>query len=123
MELNRKGSGGVLTALQYANLALSFLLELSLLVALAYWGFHAGTGTIGQIALGIGIPLLVAVLWGIFLAPRATVRLPAVPRFVVELVLFGLAVAGLAAAGQPSLAWVFGLILVVNRILIIVWRQ
>ncbi len=113
----------MLTVLQSANVALSFLLELCLLVALAYWGFHTGAGTVVRLGLGIGVPLLVAVLWGIFLAPKAAVALPAVPRFLVEVVLFGLAVAGLAVAGQLTLAWVFAVIIAINRMLILVWRQ
>ena len=53
-----------------ANLALRFLLEVSALVALGYWGFHAGDGDATHWILGIGAPLVAAVVWGLFVAPR-----------------------------------------------------
>jgi hypothetical protein len=47
--------------LRSANLALAFVLELCLLAAVGYWGFHVQASTALQIVLGIGAPLLVAV--------------------------------------------------------------
>ncbi len=46
-----------------ANLALRFVLELAALAALAYWGFHTGHSLLGDVALGVGAPLLAAVIW------------------------------------------------------------
>ncbi|EGG37973.1 conserved domain protein [Paenibacillus sp. HGF5] len=46
------------------NLALRFILELILLFSIGYWGFHFGSGLVAQVALGIGLPLLTAVIWG-----------------------------------------------------------
>ena len=40
-------------------------------------------------------------------------------RFLLELCI--LAIASLAAASQPELAWAFGLVYVINRVLIYVW--
>ncbi len=65
----------MITALKYSNLALSFLLELYILGALAYWGFRVGNGTFMKIVLGIGAPLLAALVWGIFEAPQASIPL------------------------------------------------
>ncbi len=62
--------------IQSANLALRFLLELCLLAALANWGFQAGSGWLAKIGLGLGAPLLAAVIWGIFISPKADVPLP-----------------------------------------------
>lgn len=58
-----------------ANLALTFLLELCLLGAFALWGFATGNGLPMQIGLGIGVPLVVAIVWGLVMAPRAARRL------------------------------------------------
>ena len=52
--------------LKYANLALAFFLELCALAALGYWGFVTGEGLPARIGLGVGAPLLAAVLWGAF---------------------------------------------------------
>jgi hypothetical protein len=106
-----------------ANLAVRFLLELCMLAALGYWGFKSGNGLLLKIGLGLGAPLLAAVAWGLFVAPKAAVKLPWPPRLLVELVIFGLAFAALYAAGQPGLTWIFALIYLINKLLTIVWRQ
>ncbi len=109
--------------MQSLNLALRFLLELGLLAALAYWGFQTGVGLPARLGLGLGAPLLAAVVWGLFVAPASRRRVPLPWRLVLEAALFGAAVAGLAAAGQPTVAWAFGLLVVVNTALMLAWKQ
>jgi hypothetical protein len=106
-----------------ANLAVRFLLELCALAALGYWGFKSGNGLLLKLGLGLGAPLLAAVAWGLFVAPKAAVQLPGPARLLVELVIFGLALAALYAAGQPGLTWIFGIVYLINKLLTIVWRQ
>jgi Protein of unknown function (DUF2568) len=55
----------------WANDGLRFLLEMALLASLAYGGFSEQTGAV-QWMLGLGVPLLVAVVWGRFIAPKAS---------------------------------------------------
>ncbi len=105
------------------NLLLRFLLELCILAALGYWGFQTGQQTLARIGLGIGAPLLAAVVWGIFLAPASSRRLREPWRSILELVVFGSAIAALYSTGQRSLAVAFGLIYVINKVLLVVWRQ
>ena len=62
-----------MSLLKSANMALSFLLELCMLAALAYWGFQH-EALILKIILGVGVPLAVVVIWGVFLAPRSARR-------------------------------------------------
>lgn len=109
--------------LQSANLALRFLLEICALVGLGYWGFRTGNGGVVRYLLGIGAPLLAAVVWGTFGAPNATVQVSDLVRMVLELVIFGSAAVALWAAGRPGLAGVFAAAVIINRILMIVWRQ
>ena len=78
-----------------ANLALRFLLELCALGALAYWGFKTGSGMIAKIGLGIGAPLGAAVVWSVFVSPQAPVALSGPGVLVLQVVIFGLAAAGL----------------------------
>ncbi len=59
--------------------------------------------------LGIGVPLLAAVVWGAFVAPKAKRPLPIPTRVALEVVLFAASVAALAVAGQPVLAVVLGI--------------
>jgi hypothetical protein len=108
----------MLTAIRYGNLAIAFLLELCALAAFGYWGFHAENGPVAKVALGIGAPVLVAIVWGMFVAPKATVKLPAPAQLALKVAIFGLAAAGLVVAGRPTWAWVFGLAVVVNLALV-----
>ena len=112
-----------MSAIKSANLALRFLLELCALAALAYWGFQTGRGTIAKLGLGIGAPLLGAVIWGTFVAPRTPVEVPGPVRLALELTVFGPAAAALYAAGRPSLAWALAVAYAVNRALMAVWDQ
>jgi quinol-cytochrome oxidoreductase complex cytochrome b subunit len=109
--------------LKGANLALAFLLELCALAALGYWGFKVGRGTLAKLGLGLGAPLLAAVVWGLFVAPRATVAVPRAVHLALEVAVFGLAAVALYAAGQPRLALAFALVVVLNRVLIAFWGQ
>jgi hypothetical protein len=113
----------MLELLKGANLVLAFLLELCALGAFAYWGFKTGGPTLSKIGLGIGAPLLVAVVWGIFVAPRAMVPVPGLLRFVIQALFFGLAALSLAVTGHRTLAGAFVAIVVVNAILAYVWGQ
>lgn len=112
-----------MTAIKAANLAVRFLLELCTLAALGYWGFQIGQSTLTRIGLGIGAPLVAAVVWGTFISPRAAVPVSLPVRLLLELIIFGAAVAGLAAAGQRTLAWVLALVVVINEILLYMWNQ
>ena len=99
-----------------ANLALAFLLELAALAAFMFWGFGATSNTLLNILLGIGVPLLVAVFWGMFMAPTAKRRVSGVVYYVLQGVVFGLAALALWAANQPVLAIVLAVVFVLNTI-------
>jgi hypothetical protein len=113
----------VIAALKLANLALSFLLELAMLAAFAYWGFHTSTDGILRIVLGIGAPLIAIVVWGIFLAPRSSKRLTGIQQLILATIIFGLAVIALVVADRPDLGVVLGVAFIINRILIAIWKQ
>lgn len=109
--------------IKLANLALSFLLELCALAALGYWGYHTGPSTPTKIGLAIGAPVLMAVFWGAFLAPKAAVPLAAPLSLALKLLVFGLAAAALALAGQRTLAGILAVAVIVNLGLAAIWRQ
>jgi hypothetical protein len=56
-----------------ANLTLRFACEVAALVAVGWWGW-----TVSPV-LGVVFPLLVAVIWGAWIAPKARPRLPRTP--------------------------------------------
>ncbi|MEF3305051.1 YrdB family protein [Paenibacillus sp. GYB003] len=84
--------------------AVFFLLELGALAAFGYWGFHLSKGWIVKIAVGLGAPLLAAVFWGTFVAPKAAFPVALPVRAVLQLLVFGLASAALYASGHTRLA-------------------
>jgi hypothetical protein len=95
------------SGLRGITLTVRFLCELAMLAALAYWGFRVGDG-VGAWVLGICAPLLAAVVWGAWVAPKARWPVPIPTRVLLELILFGAAAGALAIAGQPLLAVVLG---------------
>jgi hypothetical protein len=60
----------------------------------------------------IGLPLLAAVIWGVFRVPNdggaPRVRVPGMARFLIEIVFFGFAIWGLFEAGAIMAGWIFG---------------
>jgi len=109
--------------LKWANLAVAFLLELCALAALAFWGFTVGETTLMKIILGLGAPIIAAVLWGMYAAPKAVRKVSVQVKFAVEVLVFGSAALGLALAGQGTLAIVFVAAVIINKILLLVWKQ
>lgn len=102
-----------------ANLVVRFLLELCALGALAWWGAATGSTTIASVLLAVAAPLVAAVAWGVFVSPKARIKLPVV-RWVVELAVFLCAAAGLVAIDHPRLALVLLAAYAVNRTLLLV---
>jgi hypothetical protein len=105
------------------NLALSFLLELAMLVAFGYWGFNTGDSTLVHILFGIGLPVIAIIIWSIYNAPMSKRRLPRTPRTILEVVMFSLAALMLALAGQTTWATLFVVLIVINQIGIYMWQQ
>ncbi|WP_235022726.1 YrdB family protein [Amycolatopsis alkalitolerans] len=105
------------------NDGLAFLLELLALAALAHWGFAVGDGAGLKIVLGVGAPVLAAVVWSLFAAPRASFGLPVAGVLVVKAVVFGAAVAALFATGHAVLAVVFAVLVVLNTGYVTVVRR
>jgi hypothetical protein len=96
------------------NLALRFLLEMSALVAIGYWGFDQHSG-VWRFVFGIGGPVIAAAVWATFAVPadasrsgKAPVPVPGAVRLLIELSLFGLAAWALFDAGSPTRGLLLG---------------
>ena len=85
-----------------------------MLAALGYWGFKTGDSTAVQWLLGLGAPTVAAVVWGLFISPKATVEVPKVVWIGVQVILFGAAAVALAAVAPQSLAAFFAVAVVVD---------
>lgn len=70
------------------NLLVSFLLELILLFSVGSWGYHNGGNLVLNYTLALALPTVVAVIWGIWAAPKSTRRLKNPARTILKLSLF-----------------------------------
>ena len=116
------------------NLVWRFLLELMALGSMGYWGWTQHDGT-SRWLLGIGLPILAAVLWGTFAVPHdpsrsgnAPIPTPGIIRLLLELLIFAAAVIALRWSQQLLLSNVLAAMVVVHYALsydriLWLWRQ
>jgi hypothetical protein len=99
------------------NLALRFLLEIAMLISPGYWGWHLTANWIQYVA-ALGIPVIAAVLWGVFRIPNdpkpAPVELPGIIRLLLELLLFGSAVLALNNLGYAQLSLIMAILVILH---------
>jgi hypothetical protein len=99
------------------NLAVRFLLEVAMLIALGYWGFHLAADW-PRYVYATGIPVIAAVLWGVFRIQNdpkpAPVEVPGMIRLLLELGLFGFASWALFDLGYTQQSIIMAIIVVVH---------
>ena len=95
------------------NLTLRFLLELSAIIAMGYWGWSQHEGLSRWLWM-IGLPLIAAILWGTFAVPNdpsrsgyAQIPTPGVVRLLLELLFFAIGAMALIASQKISFGFVF----------------
>lgn len=81
--------------------ALRFLVELLALVAFAIGGWSLAPGP-PRFVLAIALPVIAAIVWGLWMAPKSSRRLHDPVRLVVEVVFFLAAGVALVLAGYPA---------------------
>ncbi len=86
-------------------------------------GCHDDAAASRPHGLAIAVPVLVAAVWFLVVAPRARIDLGPVFRLLVEVVIFAAAVTALAIRDRLLLAVVLAVLYVVNRVLMAIWRQ
>ncbi|WP_342504717.1 YrdB family protein [Sporosarcina sp. FSL K6-2383] len=70
-------------------------MELCVLGAFSYWGFHMNKGWLINTILGIGTPLAVAIFWGTCIASKATFPVTIPIRILLQIIVFVLAITAL----------------------------
>jgi hypothetical protein len=102
------------------NLALRFFLELSALYFMGYWGWTRFDGILRYL-MAFGVPLLAAIIWGVFRVPNdggaPRVRVSGVIRLLIEVLFFGFATWVAFDAGAATTGWVFGAITLFHYII------
>ena len=81
----------------------AFASELAALAALAVGGWALPGATAVRVVAAVGLPLVAAVLWGLFAAPHAVVHVAAL-ALLTKLVVYGAAVLALVLTGHPVFA-------------------
>jgi hypothetical protein len=106
-----------------AFLAVRFALELAMLFAFGYWAASLPLLTPVRILVGIAAVGAAAAVWGIFVAPRARVRLRENARLSIELCIVAAAVAAVRATGRVQAALALGVAGVVVAIVNSLWLR
>lgn len=103
-----------------ANLAIRFLLELSALAAIGFWGWRQGEGP-QRYAFALLVPLVAAAAWGVLAVPgdrsrsgRAPVAVPGIVRLGVEAAFFAFAVFALYQVGGGPVSAILAVAVLVH---------
>ena len=98
-----------MTVIRALALLVRFLLELAALAAVGWWGFEEV-----NVLVGVAAPLLVAVVWGAFISPKAAVKVPKAVWIGLQVLVFGAAALALAAVAPGWLAVAFVAVVVID---------
>lgn len=101
--------------IKYCNYALLFFVELGMLASFFLFGMSRQLAMPYKVLLAIAIPIAVAVLWGMFFAPKASIHLAQPWNAMGEYLLFMLAGVALIASGRPSLGIGFTITAVISE--------
>lgn len=96
------------------NDVLAFLLELAALAGLVWCGITIEAPIAARVLVGLGGPVAMIVVWARWLAPRSEARLELAGLIATKLVVFGVVVLTLLAAGHPSAATGLGALVIIN---------
>ncbi|PPH24935.1 YrdB family protein [Rathayibacter toxicus] len=93
-----------------------FVLELFALTSFTIWGFTCWDVPL-NIGFGIGAPLVAALVWALFVSPRAVLTVEIYARSLIELLMMGAAALTWLQRNQPFVALVFGIVAVVSGLI------
>jgi hypothetical protein len=103
---------------RWSNFGLAFAMELAGLAAFAWWGWTASSSTVLRLLLAVGLPVIGAVLWGLFAAQAGSTYGGPVVTPVFKVVFFGLAGLAIWTLDHPVLAVAFVLVVAANLLII-----
>ena len=105
------------SALKWFNVGLRALMELGIVVALGYWGYHTGNTTGMKIFLSIAAPLIGFGFWGLVDFRNAGSFSESL-RLIQELVITGLAALAWYSTGAHAWGWALGLVSIIHHALV-----
>ncbi|MCB0531604.1 MAG: YrdB family protein [Lewinellaceae bacterium] len=102
------------------NLIIRFLLEITALVSVGMWGWKQNDGWLRYV-LAIGIPLILATIWGTFnvqddpsRSGSAPIPTPGLIRLAIELGMFALAIWALYDSGFTKASLIIAIIVLLH---------
>lgn len=102
------------------NLGVRFLLEVAALLSMGLWGWRHGEGWLRFVFAAL-IPIVAAVLWGVFAVPgdpsrsgAAPIAVPVLLRLTLEAMVFGVGIWALADSGFTRSSVAFGMVVTVH---------
>ncbi len=105
------------------NLALRFLLELLTLLSAGYWGWKQYNGLLQWVVM-LGLPLLLAAIWGTFAVPgdpsrsgNAPIPTPGTVRLILELAFFALGSWAMHRSGFEKSGWIFMTVVLIHYLI------
>ncbi|MFF7363011.1 DUF2568 domain-containing protein [Streptomyces sp. NPDC008125] len=105
------------------NELLAFFVEVVAIAEFARWGWNASENTVLRVAFAVGLPVVAAVVWGMFASPKARFTLPAAGVAGVKVLVFACAVAALSDLGGAWPALSYAAVVVVNTALLAMDRR
>ncbi|BFV57682.1 hypothetical protein KCMC57_up27860 [Kitasatospora sp. CMC57] len=111
------------TPLHVINEGLAFVLEVAALAVLAGWGWQSAENTVLRLLVAVAAPGAAAVLWGLFAAPKARIRVPLAGVLAVKALVFGAAAVALYGMDRPGWGLAFAGVAVANTVLATLDRQ
>ncbi|MBU9721685.1 MULTISPECIES: YrdB family protein [Bacillaceae] len=109
--------------LKHLNIGIRFLLEIIVLLAFVNWGFTIGKSLIMKLLVGLGFPLFIIFIWGMFGSPAAPHQLSGIYRLILEVSIYALAFMAIYFSGHSRLAWLFLCVVLINTSFMHVWKQ
>ncbi len=109
--------------LKSINLGLRFLLELAALISLGYWGFNINGALITKVCVGIGLPLVTAIIWGFFGSPKAIFPLAKSFKWLLLFAIYVVSALALYSSGLKYIGVIFLVTAAINSILMYIWKQ
>ena len=112
--------------LKIFNLGIAFLLEMAMLGIYGYFGYHLlpdGSPQPLRYGLAVLLPVLMAMFWGFFLAPRGGHRLQMPWLLIVKLIIMVAGVIMLWRLQHTTLAVIAASIIAIHYSLAVMWKQ
>lgn len=111
-----------MNSLKLINMGIAFFLEIAMLVAFGMWGFHMKE-VVMRWLVGIGLPVVIMIAWGIWMAPNASQRISWPWQPLIAVLLFLLAAVALWASGHKTSSVVMAIVTIINTVGVFLWHQ